>query len=580
MATKIMAPSKRNCPVRCCRELVVFIDRLADNSPVTTAKVSVTVGSTELAAEPQAGGIYLVASADIKKPGKHELVISIQDGDNADLLLATLETPAAVPKPGAEAAPAAAPAGPVAVTQEWISGWEPIIRSAAAQVANLAPPAVAAPLRTWVAMPQAPLFLAIAGSVLAALTVFLLLRRRRSEHGNSGAEASIGPNQVHPAGIHSGLILMALVLISQVVPGPEARAETAAAMPVAPKETASSAVIFVTGDAPRRLSDGTVFLPKPTQRLLEVRTALADPAPHRPSKSLVGRIIANPNRSGLVQSSTGGRLTPPDAGLPRLGEAVKAGQILAYVTPALQAIDSSDITQAAGALDQEIDLTKSKLARSKRLLEQNVVSRVQVEELELEVSGLQKRRGALKSNPTRAEPLTAPVDGVISAARAVLGQVVAPQDVLFEVIDTGSLWVEAFVFDLSAPQTFEEPVATLQDGASVPLTFIGRSRSLRQQSAILHFEIANPPASVDVGMPVTVYAQAGEPVTAIVLPKAAIVKAPSGEDIVWNHDAPERFVALPVKISPFDGSRVLVEAGLKKGQRIVVQSAELINQVR
>jgi membrane fusion protein, heavy metal efflux system len=336
----------------------------------------------------------------------------------------------------------------------------------------------------------------------------------------------------------------------------------------------------VTGDAPRRLADGSAFVPKPTQRLLDVRTELVRDAPHRPSQTLVGRVIANPNRSGHVQSSTGGRLSSPKSGLPRLGQMVKAGDVLAHVSPAFQAIDSANVAQTAGDLEQQIELARAKYERAQRLLASNVGTRVQAEEAELVFRSLERRRATLTTSQSKSEPLFAPVDGVISAARAVPGQVVAPQDILFEIIDTGSLWVEALVFDATAAQTFEQPVASTQNGVSLPLSFVGRSRSLRQQSAVVHFEITAPPASLDVGTPVTVHAQAGEAVAGIVLPKSAVVRSANGEDIVWRHTDPERFMPTPVRISPFDGSRVLVQAGLSQGQRIVVQGAELISQVR
>ena len=43
-------------------------------------------------------------------------------------------------------------------------------------------------------------------------------------------------------------------------------------------------------DAPRRLPDGTAFVAKPTQRLLEVRTAAAERETVRPAVNLIGRV--------------------------------------------------------------------------------------------------------------------------------------------------------------------------------------------------------------------------------------------------------------------------------------------------
>ena len=39
-------------------------------------------------------------------------------------------------------------------------------------------------------------------------------------------------------------------------------------------------------------------------------------------------------------------------------------------------------------------------------------------------------------------------------------------------------------------------------------------------------------------------------------------------------------MARPVRVRSFDGERVLVLAGLKSGERVVVEGAELVNQVR
>ena len=55
-------------------------------------------------------------------------------------------------------------------------------------------------------------------------------------------------------------------------------------------------------DQPRRQPDGSVFVPKPTQRLLGVRAAIADRADAPVALQLVGQVIADPNASGRVQA--------------------------------------------------------------------------------------------------------------------------------------------------------------------------------------------------------------------------------------------------------------------------------------
>ncbi len=62
-----------------------------------------------------------------------------------------------------------------------------------------------------------------------------------------------------------------------------------------------------------------IFLPKPTQRLLEVRTRIVVPETAIPSRRFAGRVIANPNKSGVVQSTISGRYMAPDTGVPPIG---------------------------------------------------------------------------------------------------------------------------------------------------------------------------------------------------------------------------------------------------------------------
>ena len=66
----------------------------------------------------------------------------------------------------------------------------------------------------------------------------------------------------------------------------------------------------------------------------------------------------------------------------------------------------------------------------------------------------------------------------------------------------------------------------------------------------------------------------------IALPRSAVVRSANGQDLIYEHVSAERFQPRPVRIEPLDGERVLVAAGIATGKRIVVQGAELLDQVR
>jgi hypothetical protein len=67
----------------------------------------------------------------------------------------------------------------------------------------------------------------------------------------------------------------------------------------------------------------------------------------------------------------------------------------------------------------------------------------------------------------------APVGGVLAASNAVVGQVVEPKELIFEVIDPDSLHVEATAFD---PIPLDQVAsATVVVGEQVvPLSYVGR----------------------------------------------------------------------------------------------------------
>jgi biotin carboxyl carrier protein len=333
-------------------------------------------------------------------------------------------------------------------------------------------------------------------------------------------------------------------------------------------------------DAPRRLQDGSAFAPKPTQRLLDVRTATAEPQTIRPAVNLIGRVIADPNRSSIVQSVYGGRVVPGEGAIPRIGQSVSKGDILVQIEPYLPVADRTTILEKVGEIEQLMSVTENKLRRLRPLADRGAVPQGQVNDLESELEGLRARRETARNSRTGFEVLRASTDGIITSAKVVPGQVIQPQDILFQIADPKSLWVEALAYDDIGPNGPGEATAIGHVGPPIALSFLGSSRTLRQHASVVHFAIAEPPPGLNIGQPLTVMVQRGTPVTGLIFPRDAVVRSNNGENIVWQHTAPERFEPKPVRIFPLDASRVVVAAGIAERERIVVRGTDLINQIR
>jgi membrane fusion protein, heavy metal efflux system len=367
--------------------------------------------------------------------------------------------------------------------------------------------------------------------------------------------------------VAAGLVVAGLALLPIAASAHEGHDHAEVAPPAGP-----------TGERAQRLPDGTTFVPKPVQRIFGVRTIRTASETHRRMVELPGRIIPDPNASGFVQAAVGGRLSPPQSGFPRLGTPVQQGEVLAYVTPPLQAIDASDMRQRQGELDQQIDIVGRRVARFEKLAPSGTVSQVQLEEARAELQGLKDRRAALDTARQVPEALIAPVSGVIAEGTPIAGQMAQPNAVIFHIVDPAKLWVEALSVDvLAGAETASAVTAT---GKRLALAYRGAGFADRSQSIPLHFSVEDGARGLRAGQLVTVLVNTSEEKQGLAIPRASIVRNTNGQDFVYEHISPERFAARAVRVEALDGDRVLIVAGIEPGTRIVTQGAELIDHVR
>jgi membrane fusion protein, heavy metal efflux system len=501
------------------RRLVIYLDRFEDNSPVTDAHIAVGIDDETVPAEAAGDGTYSVISTRFERGGLVELVFDIKAPAADDLLIGKLSLPVAAPT-GGSASPGS-----------WYARVVSTLRHGAQD------------------------HLVLMGlTLLAGLALGVGLRLRR--------RAYVVP-----------VLVVVISAIGVAAIGRGARAHEGHVEQEAQPATAQ-------GGSPHRLPDGKVFVPKPTQRILDVRTSIVRPQTMPKAAVFVGRVIANPNRSGLVQSITGGRVIAPEGGLPRMGQPVAKGDVLASIEAPMAIADRTTISERMGEIEQGIAVAEAKLKRLRAMAERAVVPQSLVVETEAELEGLKRRREVVRDTRLAPEALRAPIDGVIALSRVVAGQVVQAQDMLFQIVDPKSLWIEAYDYGDSDPTALKDATAIGAGNIAMKLTLQGWSRTLQQQATVLNFAISDPAASLRIGQPVTVTAQRGETTSGVIVDRDAVVRQGNGEMIVWRHVGPEYFEARPVRTEPFDATHVIVAAGLGDGDRIVVRGAELINQVR
>lgn len=340
----------------------------------------------------------------------------------------------------------------------------------------------------------------------------------------------------------------------------------------------SASVVNASGLA--RLPDGSVNVPKLAQRRMGIRTVLAPEGEGAATVEMSGRVIMDPNAGGRVQVAHGGRIEPGPKGLPVAGQKVVKGEVLAY---------ARHHTEPYALANQQSQLSEIRASRS--IAEQRVkrlealegtVPRKDIDSAHAELRSLREREQAISDSLGKREALIAPVSGVIARADVIVGQVVEPRETLFEVIDPARVVIEAVTTDASLAARIGG--AALQATSGVVLKLLGGTRSLRDGvltiSFLAHSEKPGAAIPLAVGQTLTVIATLREKTKGVVLPTQAVARNATNEPIVWIKSGTERFIPQPVLVRALDAKSVIVTQGLSADNRVVVQGAPLIAQIR
>jgi RND family efflux transporter MFP subunit len=392
---------------------------------------------------------------------------------------------------------------------------------------------------------------------VGAAIVLLRLRARRRDH----------------LALSVGVALFAATWALHPVPLGAHEGHEHADAPTAPMLAAT------TGSRPARLADGSVFVPKPTQRLLEVRTVRVLEGDVSRSLRLAGELVGDPRASAVLQTLQGGRVAGEGGSWPELGARVRRGQVLLRLTPSGSGGERAATAAEAARVEAELSQARADLARLEGLT--GVVSRAEVDTQRSRVVSLVAQRTALRASLSiGSEILVAPIDGVIASIDAGPGSVVSPGETLLTIIDPARMSVAALAFEpLTASSVLRASVA-LHDGGTLEARLVGVGAQTRGGAVPVRLDLIGVAPGLVAGRPVTVFLERSATVRGLVLPSAAVIRAPNGEHVVFEKLGAERFMPRPVRIEQVSADRVVVLAGVAPQARVVVRGASLIGQIR
>jgi biotin carboxyl carrier protein len=333
---------------------------------------------------------------------------------------------------------------------------------------------------------------------------------------------------------------------------------------------------------PHRHPDGAVFLAKPAQHLLDIRTATTKASEVAPSRELTGRVVPDPNTFGRVQAVRDGRIEAPGEGFPHLGQSVTQDEVLAILAPTLSSFEEASLREKLAQIERDMAALVPRadaVGQVNPNMPMSDAAAGVLQELQIQSQGLRRQHELIKAALEQKIEIKAPLAGVIARADVTAGQVVAARDVLFEVVNRSEAMVEAFSFEPAGGEIAAASGVT-EDGRAVKLVFLGRGRVLRQQAVPLLFRVTEGAAALDIGTPVRVLVTAAQRRRGIALPRVAVQRGFGNLSVVWEHTAPETFVPHIVTTVPLDADTVLVTGGLDDGLRVVTTGGQFVSQVR
>src|SRR5215204_1000815 len=238
--------------------------------------------------------------------------------------------------------------------------------------------------------------------------------------------------------------------------------------------------------------------------------------------------------------------------------------------------------------------------RAKRLLERKAFSQRQVEAAVAERETAQaaydvavKRREVLAAaRPVApAAPSTirvgsanssyavrAPLGGYVTKVHKSLGEQVQPGEGIVEISNLDEVWIEAPIFERDLNRLAGNVEATFTTAAYPGQEFrgvvvdTGSVIDEKTRAATVVFRVPNSGRALRIGMQADVQLDAGESVTAMMIPKEAVLDN-EGKKIVYVLLSGEEFQRREVTVGDEYGSRVAILSGLNPGERVVTQGA-------
>ncbi len=297
--------------------------------------------------------------------------------------------------------------------------------------------------------------------------------------------------------------------------------------------------------------------------------------------ALPGELVADPDRSARISSPIPGRLETVSF---KEGSTVKKGEVIARLrVPDLAQVRSAYSTNLARA-----KAARSNADRLKELVVQRLASEqayldaaASAEALETEARAAEQQLSALGAAGEKGPPselaLRAPIAGTVVRRNAVVGQPVAADETIGEIVDLSELWFLGRVFEKDLSRLRVGAAAEVQLNAfpderfAGSIEYIGKQVDPNARTLTARVRLRDVAGRLSVGLFGTAFvstAEEHESTPSLVVPRSALTEV-AGKPVVFVRHPDGDYELHDVVLGKSAGGKVEVVTGLREGEQVV-----------
>ena len=184
-------------------------------------------------------------------------------------------------------------------------------------------------------------------------------------------------------------------------------------------------------------------------------------------------------------------------------------------------------------------------------------------------------------NPTMRLPVFSPFSGVVIEKMVQQGQYVSVGEVLFNIADLSSIWVELEIYENESPYVHVGQQVEIRSQSLSQSSFTGRISFIypfldpKTRTLKARVEMANPGITLKPDMFVNAIIK--QPLdSSIVVPVTAVMDT-GKRQVVWVESAPGSFESREVRVGQRSNDKIQILSGLNPGDKVAVSGGYLID---